>query len=284
MQKNSREYERGTILLIAVAVLIAASSCAQEVEFEGSSSHLMIEGPQSYPLVFHLDGALFVLGDTTFKLQVIVEGEGEGEGEPAPEVEGEPYEENSVYVSNDGNDANDGQQASPVKTLEAACSMLRSGYALYLERGGAWREQINTRAYSSITVDAYGDGERPRIDNAGKGFYLNNYKHKPIADITLKNIHFYGSSINVLGELYGLTIDSCYFEQCGISVQSTYGLTSHVSIKDSVIVDSYSTDSHAQGLFVNAVEGLVVDNCLFDHNGWNEDIEGAGRQPQYLCD
>jgi chitodextrinase len=51
---------------------------------------------------------------------------------------------------------------------------------------------------------------------------------------------------------------------------------SNVSIRRNVVVDSYATDQHSQGIFVNATNNLLIQENLFDNNGWNATVPGAG--------
>src|SRR6185369_12205104 len=47
----------------------------------------------------------------------------------------------------------------------------------------------------------------------------------------------------------------------------------------SVVVDSYAIHDiggHSQGLYCYAVDGLLIEENVFDHNGWNENVPGAG--------
>jgi hypothetical protein len=43
-----------------------------------------------------------------------------------------------------------------------------------------------------------------------------------------------------------------------------------------VITDAFTvTEAHAQGIYVDGVDGLLIEQCLFDHNGWNPAVPGA---------
>jgi hypothetical protein len=46
-----------------------------------------------------------------------------------------------------------------------------------------------------------------------------------------------------------------------------------------VIVDAWTIHAiggHSQGLYAYAVDGLLIEENAFDHNGWNEQVPGAG--------
>ena len=75
-----------------------------------------------------------------------------------PEITGKTY-----YVSENGNDANDGLSPETAwKTIKKVnTAALLQGDGVLFERGGLWRERMTTR--SGITYSAYGEGEKPRI-------------------------------------------------------------------------------------------------------------------------
>jgi hypothetical protein len=50
-------------------------------------------------------------------------------------------------------------------------------------------------------------------------------------------------------------------------------------LRRSTIVDAHcvhGTGAHPQGLYALSVDGLLIEECLFDHNGWSESVPGAG--------
>ncbi len=68
-----------------------------------------------------------------------------------------------IYVSPSGSDANDGRSpATAVATIERGNSLVKSGDALLLERGGEWRTTFTSKA--GVTYGAYGEGAKPLIN------------------------------------------------------------------------------------------------------------------------
>jgi hypothetical protein len=84
----------------------------------------------------------------------------------------------TYYVDSiSGNDFNTGLDiSSPWQTLAKVNSApVASGSTVYLKRGSVWYEQL-TIPNSSITIDAYGSGARPKIDGSrevGVGAWTN---------------------------------------------------------------------------------------------------------------
>ncbi|MDD5602942.1 MAG: hypothetical protein PHG48_02510 [Eubacteriales bacterium] len=74
------------------------------------------------------------------------------------EAESTPY-----YVSNSGDDANNGKSPDEAwATLEKVNSApLAEGDAVFFERGGLWRGQLKTK--SGVTYSAYGNGDKPKL-------------------------------------------------------------------------------------------------------------------------
>src|SRR5439155_17699985 len=52
----------------------------------------------------------------------------------------------------------------------------------------------------------------------------------------------------------------------------------HVGLKlrRSVIADAYATTTaHAEGIYVEGVNDCLIEECVFDHNGWLAGVAGA---------
>lgn len=89
-------------------------------------------------------------------------------------IPGKTYTGKAYYVSNNGNDENDGLSPETAwATLERVnMSIARdevpieSGDAIFFERGGFWRGHIMIWWAKDITVSAYGKGEKPIITSS----------------------------------------------------------------------------------------------------------------------
>ncbi len=82
--------------------------------------------------------------------------------ETTVEVTGKKY-----YISNDGNDANDGRTPETAwatlsnPKLSPWSNVLKPGDGVFFERGGLWRGEL--RCSAGVTYSAYGEGPKPRI-------------------------------------------------------------------------------------------------------------------------
>jgi len=78
-------------------------------------------------------------------------------------TESVPCTGKAYYVSNSGNDKNNGLSPETAwKTLDKVNSAkLNRGDGVYFERGGLWRGQLIAR--DGVTYSAYGEGEKPKL-------------------------------------------------------------------------------------------------------------------------
>ena len=65
----------------------------------------------------------------------------------------------------------------------------------------------------------------------------------------------------------GLLIEGCKFRFFAGNVIQAGGRIANVMVRRNLVLDSYSTESHSQGLFVSNVSMTLEEN-IFDHNGW----------------
>jgi PKD repeat protein len=189
------------------------------------------------------------------------------------------------------------------KTITAATNAARDGYPdwILLKRGEEWIDESLGRfksgqsAGAPIIISHYGtSGERPLIKNTENFIdhngrtrsnvvlhclHIYNYRHDPHSPDfspaqTGKTLRFVGSGENIL-------IEDCKLDFNEIVVQGYEGRYRNVSIRRSIIVDNYyknsayDNNSRPSGIFASEVHGLLIEQCVFDHNGWNEDIPGA---------
>ena len=76
----------------------------------------------------------------------------------------------TFYVdSASGSDSNDGSVSSPFLTVAKAITVLKSGSAISLARGGTWYEQADVGHIDNITIKSHGTGRYPVL-NATEAF------------------------------------------------------------------------------------------------------------------
>ncbi|QDU89339.1 hypothetical protein Pla175_27280 [Pirellulimonas nuda] len=206
-----------------------------------------------------------------------------------------------IYVSSSlGNDANDGlSEATPKATVSAGTALMRDGYPdhLLFKRGDVWTNE-NLGSISSgrsaeepKLIGAYGSGERPVFLADPSREFSNNIKTKQY--IAIIGLHMepndrehndfgkYGLRFAVEGNGNFLVEDNYIggfaynlsFVIPATDVDAWGGLV----IRRNVIADAWSATSHSQGLFISRAQSVLLEENVFDHNGWHKDYAtGSG--------
>lgn len=82
-------------------------------------------------------------------------------------IQGQTYTGTAYYVSNNGDDSNDGlSEATPWQSLERISSAdLQYGDVIFFERGSVWHNAVSQRfdMVEGITLSAYGEGDKPKF-------------------------------------------------------------------------------------------------------------------------
>lgn len=200
-----------------------------------------------------------------------------------------------IFVSSsEGNDHNSGLTPSKsVRTLARAEELVRNGYPdwVLMKRGDTWSEGFNGWALSGrgdnerILISAYGDGnERPRVVLRDESFLVGrmneDVSHVAIVGVAIEGDRAPGDStigIRWLAHGSNLLIEDCLVSgfKDNIVIQAVGGVYHNFELRRNVIVDSWSDQGHSQGIFVKNSNGVLLEENLFDHNGWNESISGA---------
>ena len=213
-----------------------------------------------------------------------------------------------IYVSStSGSDSNDGlTQQTAVKSIAKGKSLLRSGYPdwLLLKIGDTWNEGLGKwvksgrSASEPMIVTSYGQGtERPLLmTGANHALRASGGGGSPtqVDNLVFAGLHFYAETrdpeaptftsptgktgiVWMRGTTFLLIEDNKIDHyRYGIALQDIDNLNmSGVKIRKNIIVDSYSTNSHAQGIYVEKTEEVSIAGNLFDHNGWHATYPGA---------
>jgi hypothetical protein len=210
-----------------------------------------------------------------------------------------------LYVSSSaGSDANAGTSAAaPYKTIAKAKAMMRAntGDQLLLKRGDTFYETFGywakggASAAEPMVIGAYGDGDRPVVaTGTASALALGSSSGKVINHIVVQGIRFYahqrdpanpaftgGYNGNEGLRLIAATNDTL-LEDCAVdgyttnvTVSNYFGPASNVRIRRCQITDAYNLQGHASGLYAEKVDGLLLEENTFDHNGWESGVAAA---------
>lgn len=200
-----------------------------------------------------------------------------------------------IFVSSsEGNDHNSGLTPSkPVRTLERAEELVRNGYPdwVLMKRGDTWNEGFNGWSLSGrsdnerVLISAYGEGDaRPRVVLQDSSFLVGpmnrEVSHLAIVGIAVLGDREPGNSsigIRWLSNGSDLLLEDCLISgfKDNVVIQAVGEQYQNIELRRNVIVDSWSDSGHSQGIFVKNCNGVLLEENVFDHNGWNEDVPGA---------
>lgn len=198
-----------------------------------------------------------------------------------------------IFVSQErGNDSHSGLNPdAPVKTLAKAYSLLRDGHPdwMLLKRGDTWNESLPNWGKSGrsesemMIVGAYGDDPaRPQIRPEGDTIALHLYGTEEISYTAFVGLHIEplnraddqgGSGVRLLASSHDILFEDLYVSGFAgnFILQEFSGSTiSDIRLNGCIIVDAWSNSTHSQGLYAEGLDGLTIENCVFDHNGFNE--------------
>jgi hypothetical protein len=216
-----------------------------------------------------------------------------------------------VHVSaSGGSDAADGlSPLRPVRTLARGKALLRHGFPdrLLLKAGDAWDEPLGgwslggrSRA-EPMVVAPYGEGPRPLIRPGGKPGLLAapapGAATASVEHLVFQGLDFYEARRDPealvfdpstppapgffwMGEGNDILLEDCrfrFFKDAVVFQKQRGRFLTDVRIRRCIVADSWSSTSHAQGLYAEEVDSLVVEECVFDLNGWNPRVPGAVR-------
>ena len=220
-----------------------------------------------------------------------------------------------IYVSSStGHDSKDGRSPqNAVRSLDRGYALIRDERPdwLLLRRGDdfeladdetgdfrAWHKSGRSPLEPMI-IGAYGEQSDPlpRLHSNGLGVL----KYLYVDNLVIRDLHFYanqrdprspdfdgGTSRREFGlhmaRAENVVIQGCLFEYFNTNVM----LRTDEDIQDSrlrgirfhrcVFRDSYQLngdDSH--GLYCKHVVGIAITDCVFDHNGWSEEVDDSYR-------
>lgn len=200
-----------------------------------------------------------------------------------------------IFVSSsEGRDTNMGDSPDrPVATLERAEELVRQGHPdwILLKRGDTWDDGFGTWAISGrgeneqVVISAYGEGEnRPRVVLRDESFIVGRMNeavsHVAIVGIAIEADRAPGTTligIRWLSTGTDLLIEDCLISgfKDNIVIQAVGDQYHDIRLRRNVVIDSWSDQGHSQGIFVKNCNDVLLEENLFDHNGWNESIANA---------
>lgn len=189
-----------------------------------------------------------------------------------------------IYVSSsEGNDANSGTIDRPVKTIAKAREFTRGGYPdwILLKRGDQFHEWVPCKSGRSPSerwvLTGYGVGPKPIV--RGLPDFSSVYVGGANSYAAVIGIHLKapdaGTSMDgfrIINQdaTSHILIEDCVIEDYRNGINVQHG--SHVAIRGNVIIDTAAPNGgHAQGIYGEGVDDLLIEGNVFDHNGWRDD-------------
>ncbi|MEL7239750.1 MAG: hypothetical protein AAGK78_12895, partial [Planctomycetota bacterium] len=189
------------------------------------------------------------------------------------------------YVAETGSDSNDGLSPNrPLRTVSEGLRRLRNGKPdwLLLRRGDVFSDTLGQWEKSGRAIDekmvvgAYGEGPRPVLSTGtGKAMWMiKNDRRAHLAFVSLElrpGVKYQREAITLIAG----GVEDVLFEDIKISGYAL-GVAMNGSLKDiafrrCVIVDNAGW-TRSQALYSEGVDGLLVEQCMFDRNGWRPDL------------
>ena len=211
-----------------------------------------------------------------------------------------------VYASSSaGKNTNDGLSPdAPVESLARAVSLLRDnvGDRLLLRAGDTFRESFGgwTKSGRSpaqpLLIGAYGQGPRPRVASTGSALSILS---AAVHDLALVGLHLTaagrdpaapdfdpaapaGHGVRVIRPVTNLLVEDCRVDFFSSNFTLTAGdapaaRLANVRVRRCLVLDAWSSGGafSGQGLYASGCDGLLIEDNVFDHNGWSESVPGA---------
>lgn len=94
------------------------------------------------------------------------------------------------------------------------------------------------------------------------------------------------AGITMLGDTQNITVQDCRFQYFNFALvfqsNKKSGYAQNIRLHRNIVLDSYGhwdkdIAGHSSGIYAAYIDGLSITQSVFDHNGWNERVRGAGR-------
>lgn len=208
-----------------------------------------------------------------------------------------------IYVSTSGSDSNPGTQAKPIKTLAKAKTLVRDKMPdwVLLKRGETFNDAFpdwvvsGRSAQEPTVITAYGAGARPRVlTGVNGGITIAQKYSNPVNHVAVIGLHFNANTYNgsngtfktagirVMRKGSNILLEDNFIQgyKDNIVIDPDGSLVG-VKIRRNVIVDAFNAqkvgNGHAQGVYGGPnADGTLIEENVFDHNGWKEGVAKAG--------
>lgn len=204
-----------------------------------------------------------------------------------------------VYVSSSlGNDNWNGlTESRPVRTISRAYQILRDDKPdwmllrrgdIFVESFPSWKKSGRSAA-EPMVVSTYGPSTlRPDIRtgvDSGISSADNEYRsHLRFVGLRMsphqRGTEDHPTGIRFVGPHEDILVENCYIFGYADNLAFIGGETSrarNVRVRRSIIANSWAVGRHSQGLYASKVDGLLVEESVFDHNGWHPSLADQTR-------
>lgn len=204
-----------------------------------------------------------------------------------------------IYAAADGSKDNSGLSPDSPVNLKVGQRMIRkrSSDWLLLRRGDVFdsgiflgENMLGESPLRPILIGAYGEGPRPIVQGVGA------IKSFPRGNIVIRDLRLRGGRFRVItnGPFENVLVENVLMDNASGAL---VGTIRHLTIRRCVIKDCHREQPKAahrdpnvgwardplgnrhQGLFANKVHGLLVEESVLDHNGWEEGYVESGGGP-----
>jgi len=192
--------------------------------------------------------------------------------------------------------------------VRAKISELKPGGTILFQRGAVFNTGLGRWKISGIsknnptTIGSYGDLSLPLpkfLTNAEDTGLVRSYGDDPIRHIRFRDLHGYannrdpdssdfdGGQSREFGIRWSAAGEDIKFENITLEFYA-YNVGLGERVGDDIIDievnkcdlrNAYSpkNNGHSQGIYAKLIKNLIIKDCIFDHNGWNEQVDGAER-------
>ncbi len=193
-------------------------------------------------------------------------------------------------------------QVRPFRTVEAALEHARSGAAdwVLLRRGDTWYQRETIRSLPDgrspserFLLATYGPDEaRPLLKTGRVGGAI--FLYGSFENMAIVGLHFHAHTRDTESpefESYAgnsgfhflvgpdgagrhILVEDCRIEFGSLVMQTRRGSFRGAVVRRNLVLNTYSVTGHSNGFFAAGLDGMLLEENIFDHNGWR--IQGDG--------